>query len=52
MAMQGMVVVPIFAGFDLTRGEGRLYEFDVTAAATKRPTMRRPVRAASTPAPS
>ena len=33
MAMQGMVVVPIFAGFDLTRGEGRLYEFDVTAAA-------------------
>ena len=30
MAMQGMVVVPIFAGFDLTRGEGRLYEFDVT----------------------
>lgn len=30
MAMQGMVVVPIFAGFDLGRGEGRLYEFDVT----------------------
>ena len=30
MAMQGAVVVPIFAGFDLTRGEGRLYEFDVT----------------------
>ena len=30
LAMQGMVVVPIFAGFDLTRGEGRLYEFDVT----------------------
>ena len=30
MAMQGMVVVPIFAGFDLARGEGRLYEFDVT----------------------
>ncbi|MEO0495418.1 MAG: proteasome subunit beta [Actinomycetota bacterium] len=30
MAMQGMVVVPIFAGFDLGRGEGRLFEFDVT----------------------
>ena len=29
-AMQGMVVVPIFAGFDLSRGTGRLYEFDVT----------------------
>lgn len=29
-AMQGMVVVPIFAGFDLARGTGRLYEFDVT----------------------
>ena len=29
-AMQGMVVVPIFAGFDLSRGVGRLYEFDVT----------------------
>ncbi len=29
-AMQGMAVVPIFAGFDLSRGEGRLFEFDVT----------------------
>jgi proteasome beta subunit len=29
-AMQGMVVVPIFAGFDLRRREGRLFEFDVT----------------------
>lgn len=29
-AMQGLAVVPIFAGFDLARGEGRLYEFDVT----------------------
>ncbi|MFN0090994.1 MAG: proteasome subunit beta [Acidimicrobiales bacterium] len=30
MAMQGMVVVPIFAGFDLRRGQGRLFQFDVT----------------------
>lgn len=30
MAMQGMAVVPLFAGFDLSRGEGRLYEFDIT----------------------
>ncbi|MDG2027488.1 MAG: proteasome subunit beta [Acidimicrobiales bacterium] len=29
-AMQGMAVVPIFAGFDLGRGDGRLFEFDVT----------------------
>ena len=30
MAMQGMAVVPIFAGFDTTRRVGRLYQFDVT----------------------
>ena len=29
-AMQGMVVVPIFAGFDLRRGMGRLFTYDVT----------------------
>jgi proteasome beta subunit len=29
-AMQGMVVVPIFAGFDLRRGSGRLWDFDAT----------------------
>ncbi|MDW3218403.1 MAG: proteasome subunit beta [Acidimicrobiales bacterium] len=29
-AMQGMAVVPIFAGFDLGRGDGRLFEYDVT----------------------
>lgn len=29
-AMQGMVVVPIFAGFDLRRGYGRLFAYDVT----------------------
>jgi proteasome beta subunit len=26
----GMVVIPIFAGFDLRRGEGRIYNYDVT----------------------
>ena len=30
MAMQGMAVVPIFAGFDTGRAEGRLFQFDVT----------------------
>jgi proteasome beta subunit len=29
-AMQGMVVVPLFAGYDLRRGQGRLWKFDVT----------------------
>lgn len=29
-AMQGMVVVPIFAGFDLQRDCGRLFAYDVT----------------------
>src|ERR1700757_2770624 len=30
MAMQGFVVVPLFAGFDLRRGMGRIYTFDPT----------------------
>jgi proteasome beta subunit len=29
-AMQGMAVVPLFAGFDVRRGAGRLFQFDVT----------------------
>ena len=29
-AMQGMVVVPIFAGYDRRRGHGRLFAYDVT----------------------
>jgi proteasome beta subunit len=28
--MQGLVVVPIFAGFDLKRGEGRIFKYDIT----------------------
>src|SRR5262249_2881770 len=30
MAMQGLVVVPIFAGYDLRRSEGRIFKYDVT----------------------
>jgi proteasome beta subunit len=30
MAMQGLVVVPIFAGFDTRRDVGRIYKYDVT----------------------
>jgi proteasome beta subunit len=29
-AMQGFVVVPLFAGYDTKRGTGRLFEYDVT----------------------
>lgn len=30
MAMQGLAVIPIFAGFDLDRGIGRIFSYDVT----------------------
>ncbi len=29
-AMQGLVVVPLFAGFDVRRRQGRLFQYDVT----------------------
>jgi len=29
-AMQGLAVVPLFAGYDLARGAGRLFQYDVT----------------------
>ena len=30
MAMQGLAVVPLFAGFDLTNEQGRIFSYDVT----------------------
>jgi proteasome beta subunit len=30
MAMQGLAVVPLFAGYDLDRAEGRIYSYDIT----------------------
>ena len=30
MAMQGLAVVPLFAGFDLVMGSGRIFSYDVT----------------------
>ncbi|MDT3396685.1 proteasome subunit beta [Streptomyces sp. B1866] len=30
MAMQGLAVVPLFAGWDLDRGKGRIFSYDVT----------------------
>ncbi len=29
MAMQGLVVVPIFAGYDMKRGMGRIFKYDI-----------------------
>ncbi|WP_263121264.1 proteasome subunit beta [Cellulomonas fimi] len=30
LAMQGLAVVPLFAGFDIDRGTGRIFSYDVT----------------------
>ena len=30
LAMQGLAVVPLFAGYDVARSEGRIYSYDVT----------------------
>ena len=30
MALQGLIVVPLFAGYDLRRGRGRIYTYDPT----------------------
>ena len=30
MAMQGLAVVPLFAGYDLTTGQGRIFSYDLT----------------------
>ncbi len=30
MALQGLVVVPLFGGYDLRRGEGRIFYYDAT----------------------
>ncbi len=30
LAMQGLAVVPLFAGYDLARGSGRIFTYDVT----------------------
>ncbi len=51
-AMQGMVVVPIFAGYDLLRSTAGCGTSMRPAAATRRRTSWRPARAACTPEPS
>ncbi|WP_415948755.1 proteasome subunit beta [Streptomyces sp. KLOTTS4A1] len=35
MAMQGLAVVPLFAGYDLDREKGRIFSYDVTGGRTE-----------------
>ena len=42
MAMQGLVVVPIFAGFDEKAGVGRLFKYDITGGRYEETRLRRP----------
>jgi proteasome beta subunit len=35
MAMQGLAVVPLFAGYDLDRGKGRIFSYDVAGGRTE-----------------
>jgi proteasome beta subunit len=35
MAMQGLAVVPLFAGYDTDRGRGRIFSYDVTGGRTE-----------------
>ncbi|SOD61490.1 proteasome endopeptidase complex, beta component Threonine peptidase. MEROPS family T01B [Streptomyces zhaozhouensis] len=35
MAMQGLAVVPLFAGYDLDRGRGRIFSYDVAGGRTE-----------------
>jgi proteasome beta subunit len=30
LAMQGLIVIPIFAGYDLTHQSGRIFKYDIT----------------------
>src|ERR1700704_1033905 len=39
MAMQGLAVVPIFAGFDLRRQTGRIFTYDVTGVRYEEPSF-------------
>lgn len=37
MAMQGLAVVPLFAGYDLERDKGRIFSYDVTGGRSEEP---------------
>jgi len=37
LAMQGLAVIPLFAGFDLGQGRGRVFKYDVAGGQTEEP---------------
>ena len=47
MAMQGLAVVPLFAGYDMDRDKGRIFSYDVTGGRSEETTSRRPAPARS-----
>ena len=49
-ALQGLAVVPIFAGYDEKTGVGRLFKYDITGGATRRRTSSPRAPGARTPA--
>ena len=48
-AMQGLAVVPLFAGYDRRRKTGRLWKYDVTGADSRRQSSRPRARVVCTP---
>ncbi|MCE7083247.1 proteasome subunit beta [Streptomyces sp. ST2-7A] len=37
MAMQGLAVIPLFAGWDVERGKGRIFSYDITGGRSEEP---------------
>lgn len=50
MAMQGLAVVPLFAGYDLGTGGGRIFSYDVTGGRYEEHQFFSSARARSSPA--
>ena len=48
--MQGLVVVPLFAGYDDDAGQGRIFSYDVTGGRYEEHGSTRSARARSSPA--
>ena len=49
-AMQGLVVVPLFAGYDEEAQQGRIFSYDVAAGGTRSTSSTRSVPGRSSPA--
>lgn len=50
MVFQGLVVMPLYVGYDLKRNEGRIFKYDITGDATRSPTTIPSAPAARMPA--